>query len=354
MTTTGQRPAGASTANEQPARPLRRRDVDGGAGFGLYAGVMRFFGLAIEPIGKRIGRRRMAWVFLLPNMAFFTLFHLVPIVLLGYYSLSSGASIFADNRTFVGADNYQAILTCGNYLDPNSCNTDLFWRGVWNTIGYMFFEVLAIMVLALVTALVLNEKIRARGFFRSVFFYPVLLSPVIVALVWKWILQQEGVLNAGLGIFGAESVNWLLDPGWSRFWVIVATVWSTFGFYTLIILAGLQGINPQLYDAARVDAANTWQRFRDITLPLLRPTLLVAFMLAFIRAVQVFDVPFVLTGGGPGSQNLFIVQYIYQVGFASSVRNYGMAATASVLLALVLVATSYVQMRLDRKASGDS
>lgn len=333
------------------ALPLRRRDVGGGVGFTVYAGVMTLVGFVVEPLTRRLGRRRVPWFFLLPNMAFFAVFHLLPIGLLLYYSFSSGASIFADQRRLVGLDNFEATLSCKDYLNPSSCQTDLFWRGVWNTVGYIAFEVVAIMVLALITALVLNQSIRGRGFFRSIFFYPVLLSPVIVALIWQWILQDQGLLNAMLQSMDLPTVNWLSDRGWSRFFIIAASVWSNFGFYTLILLAGLQGINPELYDAARVDSANSWQRFRDITMPLLRPSLLIAFMLAFIRAVQVFDLPFVLTGGGPGTQNLFIVQYIYQVGFASTVRNYGMAATASVFLALVLIVTSYVQMRVDRKMS---
>lgn len=331
---------------------LRRRDVDGGLAFRLYSATMQIFGLVLEPVSRRLGRRGSAWAFLFPNMAFFSVFQLLPIFLLAYYSLSSGSSIFATGREFVGGENFSQILRCEDYFNPNSCNADLFWRGVWNTLGYVFFEVGALMLLSLATALVLNQRIRGRGFFRSVFFYPVLLSPVIVALVWKWILQDEGLLNAALDGLSVPTVNWLLDANWSRFFVIAAGVWATLGFYTLIILAGLQGINPQLYDAARVDGAKDWQRFLDITLPLLRPSLLVAFMLAFIRAVQVFDVPFVLTGGGPGTRNMFILQYIYEIGFASSVRNYGLAATASVLLAFVLVLTSYVQVRLDRRAGG--
>lgn len=331
---------------------LRRRDVDGGPWNRLYAAAMSLLGLVLDPLTFWLGRRRSAWAFLFPNMAFFAVFQLLPIFLLAYYSLSSGTSISAASRSFVGAQNYVDILSCRDYLDANSCSVDLFWRGVWNTVGYVFFEVVALMVLSLVTALALNRHIRGRGFFRSVFFYPVLLSPVIVALVWKWILQDQGVLNAVLDALRLPTSNWLVDPTWSRIVVVSTSVWSTLGFYTLILLAGLQGINPQLYDAARVDGAKSWRRLVDITLPLLRPSLLVAFMLAFIRAVQVFDVPYVLVGGGPGTRNLFVLQFIYEIGFASQIRNYGIAATASVLLAVVLVVTSYVQVRVDRRLGG--
>ena len=202
--------------------PFSRRVAEGGMGFIVYSAVMRLLGLLFEPLSRWLGRRGMPWVFLLPNMAFFTLFQLLPIVLLVYYSLSSGPSIFADQRQFVGLGNYRDILTCGSYLDPNTCTVDLFLRGVWNTLSFVAFEVAGIMIAALLTALVLNHRIKARGFFRTVFFYPVLLSPVIVALIWKWLLQDQGLLNAALDSMGLQTVNWLLDPGWSRFFVITA------------------------------------------------------------------------------------------------------------------------------------
>lgn len=342
------------SARPAPASRLDRRTTDGGISFALYAGAMRLLGLIVDPVNRVVGAKRMAYVFILPNMALFAVFSMAPIVINVAYSFSSGAEIFPQSRSFVGQDNYSTLLSCQDYTDPNTCAADLFWRGVRNTSTYVTAEVGILMVLSLVTALALNERIRGRGFFRSVFFYPVLLSPVVVALIWKWVLQREGILNAVLEGVGLPSVNWLVEPMWSRFWVVTVSVWATMGFYTLILLAGLQGINPQLYEAARVDGASRWQRFRDITFPLLRPSLLVAFMLAFIRSVQAFDIPFVLTGGGPGSRNLFILQYIYDVGFSTSVRNFGLAATASVLLAIILVVFSYLQLRVDRKIASGS
>ncbi len=118
----------------------------------------------------------------------------------------------------------------------------IFWRGVYNTIFFVVFQVGSMVLFALITSLVLNRKIRGRGFFRSIFFYPVLLSPVVVALIWKWILQRNGVLNAGLNAMGQDSILFLLNAQWATFWVIFVSTWAQMGFYTLILLAGLQAI----------------------------------------------------------------------------------------------------------------
>ncbi len=135
------------------------------------------------------------------------------------------------------------------------------------------------------------------------FFFPVLLSPVVVALIWKWILQREGLLNAVLVGLGGEPMLWLAEPGWAMFWAVFVSIWAHLGFYTLILLAGLQAIPRDIYEAAEMDGTRPLRIFRRITLPLLMPNLVVVIVLALIRAVQVFDEVFVLTGGGPGHQH---------------------------------------------------
>jgi alpha-1,4-digalacturonate transport system permease protein len=178
----------------------------------------------------------------------------------------------------------------------------------------------------------------------------VLLSPVVVALIWKWVLQRYGVLNAVLASAGASPVGWLTDSGWAFFWVVFVSIWAHMGFYTLILLAGLQAIPPDLYEAAEMDAASPWRRLTRITLPLLMPSLVVVLVLGLIRAVQVFDEVFVLTGGGPGSATTFIVQFIYMTGFAEAIRQYGLAAAASLVLAASLLALTLLQLRVSRRS----
>mgnify|MGYP005849871817 CR=1 FL=1 len=316
-----------------------------------FALLMSALDLLLLPVQRLLGMRRMAYFFVAPNMIIFGVFILLPMLLNFYYGFTKGQSILLTKREFVGTENLETILACEDYRNPNTCSEDLFWRGVRNTTTYVAAQVSTMVLLALVTALALNQKVVLRGFFRSVFFYPVLLSPVVVALIWKWFLRfDNGLLNALLEGLGYERVQFLASANWARFWVIVVSDWAQMGFYTLILLAGLQAIPASLYEAAEIDGANVWKRFRFVTLPLLMPTMTVVLVLAFIRAVQVFDQVFVLTGGGPGTATLFIVQYIFRQAFVVSPRQYGMGAAASLLLALVLLVLTLTQLYFSRRS----
>jgi alpha-1,4-digalacturonate transport system permease protein len=322
-------------------------------------GVLLGFVLnALEPpmrgLQRLLGVPRIAWVFVAPNLVVLGLFTFLPIVIDFLYAFTGGVQLYPSERPFTGSDNLATLFDCANYLDPSSCRKDLFWRAVYNTGAFALIQVGLMVALSLVTALVLNRKLPGRGFFRGVFFYPVLLSPVVVALVWKWILQREGLLNALLHGAGIAGPVWLDEASWAFFWSVFVSIWAHMGFYTLILLAGLQAIPADLYEAAEMDSASPWRRFYRITLPLLMPNLLVVLVLALIRAVQVFDEIFVLTGGGPGSATLFIVQFIYQTAFAESIRLYGLAAAASLVLAATLLVLTLMQLRISRQGLAGS
>jgi alpha-1,4-digalacturonate transport system permease protein len=313
--------------------------------------LMTSLDLVLLPLQRVAGIRRMAYFFVAPNLIIFGIFILFPMLLNFYYGFTTGQSILLENRDYVGTENLETLLSCDDYSDPNTCSEDLFWRGVRNTFLYVTVQVTSMVLLASITAITLNRKIVLRGFFRSVFFYPVLLSPVVVALIWKWFLRYDnGLLNAILDDLGYGRVGFLAESGWATFWVIVVSDWAQMGFYTLILLAGLQAIPASLYEAAEIDGANAWRRFWSVTLPLLMPTMTVVLVLAFIRAVQVFDQVFVLTRGGPGTATLFIVQYIYRQAFVESPTQYGMAAAASLLLALVLLVLTLAQLFFARRS----
>lgn len=301
---------------------------------------------------RLIGGDRMAYVFLAPNILFFGLFVFLPIGINLVFSVTGGTQLFPSERPFVGAQHYAALADCGSYLDPASCREDHFWRGVANTLKFTVFQMVAMVGTALVTALVLNMKLRARGFFRAVYFFPVLLSPVVVALIWKWILQRDGLLNAALTLSGGEKVLFFVEPGWAMFWSVFVSVWAHMGFYTLILLAGLQAIPADIYEAAEMDGTRPMRVLARITLPLLWPNLIVVLVLVLIRAVQTFDEVFVLTGGGPGTATLMVVQYIYETAFANQVQNFGLAAAASVLLGVLLFALTLVQLGATRRKAG--
>lgn len=299
-----------------------------------------------------VGLRGMPYIFVLPNLLIFGIFIVFPMLLNFGYAFTSGIEFYPDQRPWTGTTNFEQLLDCTNYFDPNTCREDIFWRSVFNTATYVIFQVGIMVVISLITALLLNRKIRGRGFFRSIFFYPVLLSPIVVALIWKWILQENGLLNGIITGFGYDKIPFLVDATWARFWVIIISVWAFMGFYTLILLAGLQAIPSDLYEAADIDGANAWQAFYGITLPLLMPSLIVVLMLSLIRAVQIFDLVFAFTGGGPGTATLYLVQYIYSKGFSSPSKQFGLAASASLLMAGVLVVLTLVQLlfRKEEKA----
>jgi alpha-1,4-digalacturonate transport system permease protein len=314
--------------------------------------VMRAIDLPLRALQKRAGIVGMAGFFLLPNMAIFGVFVLLPLVINVIYSMTGGTAIFLQDRSFVGAAQYRQIFSCGSYLDPNSCIEDGFWIALRNTAAFVVVQVSLMIVTALITALVLNRDLRARSFWRAVFFFPVLLSPVVTGLIWRWILQRQGLLNLVLyDLFGSDPSTWLTDRNWAFVAAVGVSVWAHVGFYALILLAGLQAIPKDLYEAAQMDGTRPSRAFWRITLPLLAPNLLVVLVLALIRAVQIFDEVFVLTGGGPGTSTLYLIQYIYEKGFASQLRNPGLAAAASILMGLILVVLTLIQLAVSRSRS---
>jgi len=295
---------------------------------------------------QKIGIKGMAYVFVLPNLIIFSVFILFPMVTNFFYTFTGGDNLFLDQRPFVATANLEKLFSCEDFFQPNTCDEDIFARSVTNTGVFVVTQVALMILISLLTAVLLNRNITGRGFFRSVFFYPVLLSPIVVGLMWRWILQENGLLNSFIIALGGEKVGFMASADWARLWVVIISVWSLMGFYTLILLAGLQAIPLDMYEAASIDGANSWRKFISITLPLLMPTMLVVIVLSVIRAVQVFDVVFAFTGGGPGSATTYIVQYIYTNGFASPSKEFGLAAAASLVMASVLILFTLAQLRL--------
>jgi alpha-1,4-digalacturonate transport system permease protein len=333
-----------------PIYALKRTNDAISRAFGaFYDFLVQVMDYIFAPIQFLFGVRAMPYAFVLPNLLIFGIFILFPMILNFVYAFTGGASFFPDQRPWVGTQNFERLLTCQDYANPNTCREDLFWRAAYNTVGYVVFQVGGMVLLALITALILNRNIKARGFFRSVFFYPVLLSPIVVSLIWKWILQENGLVNGVLTSMGYDKVPFLVNAQWAQFWVVMISIWAFMGFYTLILLAGLQSIPADLYEAASIDGASTWQGFLNITMPLLKPTMAVVLVLSLIRAVQVFDIVYVFTGGGPGTATLYLVQFIYNYGFASPNKQFGLAAAASLVMASVLIVLTIFQLMARRE-----
>ncbi|MCV9961663.1 sugar ABC transporter permease [Pararhizobium sp. BT-229] len=334
-----------------------KTDVRGKTGSGIGAAVLvpvrLVMGLIDAPLRwlQRVsGISGMAAFFLLPNMLIFGIFVLLPFFINFAYSMTGGTALFLPDRSFVGGDQYARLFDCGNYLNANSCAEDTFWTAVGNTGWFVVIQVTLMIAVSLVTALILNRELAARSFWRAVFFFPVLLSPVVVGLIWKWILQRQGLMNFGLYGFGFDPYAWLNDRNWAFAATIGVSIWAHMGFYTLILLAGLQAIPKDLYEAAEMDGTRPTRAFLRITMPLLAPNLLVVVVLVLIKAVQIFDEVYVLTGGGPGTSTLYLTQYIYETGFATQLRNPGLAAAASILMGVVLVVLTLMQLGLSRSS----
>ncbi|MCM2451706.1 carbohydrate ABC transporter permease [Agrobacterium vitis] len=312
--------------------------------------VMLVVEAPLNGLERLFGRKRMPYFFLAPNLVLFGIFTFLPIAISIGYAFTGGTNLFVSERPYVGLDNFRQLLTCVDYMQPGTCTESLFWTAIWNTLWFVGFNVVATLLVSLITALILNRAMVARGFFRAMFFYPVLLSPVVIGLIWKWFLDRNGLLNAFLQMLGVPPEIFLLEVGWSRFFVVVVSVWFHMGFYTLILLAGLQAIPKDLYEAAAIDAATPRRVLFRITLPLLAPNLLVVLILLMIRSVQIFDEAWVLTnGGGPGTANSFIVQYIYQMAFGSDLRLFGLASAAATLMGCVLLVLTLLQLGLSKK-----
>lgn len=459
-------------------------------------------GFPVEWAQATFGRAGVPYALLAPNMILFGLFTFLPLLLNFYVSFTGGDSIRLFQRPFVGDANYAQLFDCESILEPKSCVAAgyNFWTGLYNTFRFVIVQVPVLCVVSLITALVVDRTVRARGFWRALFFYPVMLSPVVIANIWQWVLHRRGVLNATfddahggvaslagvagidimasvllgiallitgerawrggaarpsgdgqpveggapslpwaflfvalvtltcwwanplallqgdaaagdasrgpfadpstagtvlalgigalllwqiadrrpyartlIGVAGAlamialvtiqfdavfdlgrfRPVNWLVTPntGWPFFWLVFVYTWHHMGFYMLILLAGLQAIPRDLYEAAEMDASTPFRTFWRITFPLLMPTFTVVLVLSLIKSFQVFDEVYTLTGGGPGRETFMLVQYIFETAFSQG-NLYGQAAAGSVIMAAIIAVFTLGQLYVTRRQSG--
>lgn len=286
----------------------------------------------------RARRRRttlIAAAFLAPSALPLLFFSLVPMGASAWISLHDWNLLTP--MSWVGLDNYVDLLR-----DPQT------GRAFANTLLYIAGYLPMVYVGGLVLALALNSRMRGRTFFRAVYFLPVVTSWVVVSLVWKWLLSPSGgLVNTLLGAVGLPEPGWWTDPTWALPSVILASAWKDLGFVTVILLAGLQAIPQEYLEAAAVDGAGAWRRFRHIVLPLLSPTTFFVVVISLINGFQVFDQVYVMTGGGPAGASEVVVLQIFDLTF-----RYGRAGDAAalswLLFALVLVVTA-LQLRLQKR-----
>ncbi|HEX5724009.1 MAG TPA: sugar ABC transporter permease [Longimicrobiaceae bacterium] len=284
---------------------------------------------------------RAAYVFLAPALVLIGLFFFLPVLAalaLSFTDFDIYAVGDAGNARFVGLRNYAQLL-----------DTPLFWQALRNTFYFALVGGPLSIAASLAAALLLNARlVRFKTFFRTVYFAPFVTTLVAVAIVWRYLYHTRyGLLNYLLDGVGLGPVDWLGDPRWAMPAVILMAVWKNFGYNMLIFIAGLQAIPEELYEAARIDGAGALQRFRHVTLPQLGPTLLFVGVITMIGYFQLFVEPYVMTMGGPLRATTSVVLLMYEEGFRW--WRMGFAAAVAFVLFLVILAATFVQMRLQKR-----
>ena len=287
-------------------------------------------------------RSLAGWIFVAPALIAIAVFFVVPVVAALAMSLTDfDIYALADlaNLRFVGLDNYAQLL-----------QTPLFWQALLNTAYFVVIGVPLSIGTSLGAALLLHSRLaRGQAFFRTALFAPVVTTLVAVAVVWRYLFHTRyGFLNYALAAVGIEPIDWLGDPAWAMPAIVLLSVWKNFGYNMVILLAGLQAIPQDLYEAARLDGARRWALFRHITVPSLAPMLLVVSILTMAGHFQLFAEPYVMTQGGPAQRTVTVLYLMYEEGFKW--WSLGTASAVAFVLFAIMFAITLVQLRLSKRA----
>jgi ABC-type sugar transport system permease subunit len=291
----------------------------------------------VLPTGTRVAEARLGYALATPALVAIVLIAFFPLISNAWLSLHA-VSLRAPGRgqPFVGPANYLALL-----------QDERFWNAIWITAKIAAVSVTAELVLGMAAALIAHQTFRGRGVVRAAMLVPWTLTTVVAARMWEWIFNASyGAFNAvliGAGVIDGP-IAWTASPAYALWVIVGADVWKTTPFVALILLAGLQMIPGELHEVAAIDGATRWQRFWRITLPLCRPALLVALLFRTLDAVRIFDLPYVLTGGGPGFATETLSIYIYRVLFTNLNVGYGATLSFATFVFTMLVAFVYVRL----------
>jgi putative chitobiose transport system permease protein len=294
-----------------------------------------------QPAGNAVGRPPwVPYLFMLPGLAFFTVWFAWPAVLAVETSFTNYSVV--NPVRWVGLGNYREL-----FADP------VFGRAIGHSLLVMVGLLPFSVAIPLLLAMLVNRKLRGIQFFRAAYFMPVVLSMVAVAVAWRYVFDDDGAINWLLRQLGVTDgpVHFLLDPAWALPSVILVEGWKGIGTYMMIYLAGLQSIPGDLLEAARIDGANAWQRLTRVTLPMLRPFLAVAITIELVNAMQVFTSVYVLTRGGPSDHTTTAGYYVWSQAFEH--YRLGYASAAGVVVWAILVALALVNHRLTGSSGAD-
>lgn len=280
---------------------------------------------------------RTGWCFVIPSVILIILFVFYPMVQALITSFQTGAG---NNLTFAGIANYKRLLT-----------DTTFRKALFNTVLYLIVQVPIMILLALVISSMLNnKKLKFKGFFRMAIFLPCVTSLVAYSIVFKSLFATDGFVNAILMKLNliAEPISWITDPVWAKILIILAITWRWTGYNMVFYLSGLQGIDDSIYEAADIDGAGAFEKFKSITLPMLKPIILFTTINSTIGTLQLFDETMNITQGGPANATITISQYIYNILFKYS-PDFGYAAAVSYVIVVMIVILSFIQMKVGDK-----
>lgn len=274
---------------------------------------------------------RTGWSLVVPASVILVLFNLYPVFSALWTSFLTGKG---NRMTFAGGSNYVKML-----------HDTTLHKAFFNTTLYLIIQVPVMLILGLILASILQDKdLKFKGFFRTALFLPCITSSVAYALVMKTIFADEGLFNRammGIGLM-QQPIHWLTDPVWAKVLIIIAITWRWTGYNMVFYVAGLQNIEPSIYEAAELDGANAFQRMRNITIPMLKPIILFTSITSTIGTLQLFDEVVNITAGGPANATLTISEYVYDLCF-KFVPDFGYATAVSIVVVLIIMALSMLQ-----------
>lgn len=290
---------------------------------------------------RKIRGNIVGYSFILPNLIGYSIFVFIPVCFSFILSVMKwdGSQIPME---FVGLQNFAQIFG------------DRYFRGALShTVVYALMTVVPTLVLSMLLAVLLNTKIKGIAFYRTAFFFPYIASIVAVGAVWNMLFQPDfGPINEFLKFIGISNPpRWVVSTDWAMVAVAIVTIWKYMGYYMIVYLAALQGISSSLYEAASIDGANGWQKLRYITIPMLTPTTFFVLIMLTIQCFKVFDMVYVMTGGGPGNATQTLVNYIYDKAFVN--WQFGPASAGAIILFAVVLVITLIQFQGEKKWSKD-
>lgn len=289
-----------------------------------------------------IQRQLTPYLFLLPALLILGLTVFWPALQAFYLSFTQYEYDLTQPPQWAGLANFRRL-----WVDP------VFWQTLRNTVLYLVVVVPILVVFPLALAILVNQKLRGMHWFRAAYYTPVVISMVVAGIAWKWLYAQNGLLNQllkQLGISATSGIPWLTSPKLAIFSVMAVTVWKGLGYYMVIYLAGLQSISADLYEAAAIDGSDGISKHWDITVPLMKPYLVLVAVISAISATKVFEEVYIMTQGGPRNSSKTIVYYLYEQAFQNLEMSY--ACTIGLVLFLVILGMSILNLKLTKKGLG--